>query len=106
MLCFVAPCISRPLEMPSMSLGRRLFTELSGRALNKVDVLVLSPLIDAAGKILSMKKSISKTDKKKKKELAEQTDKMEQDLQKRHADELNALTAQLQNGKVNSNVSC
>ena len=47
-----------------------------------------------------MKKSISKTDKKKKKELAEQTEKMEQDLQKRHAEELNELTAQLQKGKV------
>ncbi|XP_043192699.1 deubiquitinase OTUD6B-like isoform X3 [Amphibalanus amphitrite] len=48
------------------------------------------------GKILSMKKSISKTDKKKKKELAEQTDKMEHELQKRHAEEINALSSVLQ----------
>ena len=47
-----------------------------------------------------MRKSISKTDKKKKKELAEQTDKMEQELQKRHAEELNVLTAQLEKDEV------
>lgn len=48
------------------------------------------------GKILSMRKSISKTDKKKKKELAETTDKMEDELNKRQAEELNQLTGQLQ----------
>ncbi|XP_037069238.1 deubiquitinase OTUD6B-like [Pollicipes pollicipes] len=47
------------------------------------------------GKTLSMKKSISKTDKKKKKELNEQIEKLEAELQKRHDEELSTLKASL-----------
>ena len=86
--------------------ARLIVIEINHYSSNCIIMLILSIMCGVSGKILSMKKSISKTDKKKKKELAEQTDKMEHELQKRHAEELSAMAARVQREHVSKQCNC